>query len=90
MGEKTVNSKNTQASAASRHRSPAFRISSDVLSLDDALQEFERRYILRLLTLNRGHRGKTAEALGINRKTLYLKLKKYAGLEGREPRNLVP
>ncbi len=72
-----MNSKATQASATVRLRPPAFQITSDFLPLDDAIQEFEQQYILRLLTLNRGHRGKTSETLGINRKTLYLKLKKY-------------
>ena len=76
-----MNSKETQASTASRHRPPAFQSISDFLSLDDATQEFEQYYILRLLALNHGHRGKTAKALGINRKTLYLKLKKYADLK---------
>ena len=74
--------KERQGEATGRHRPPAFHITSDFLSLDEAIQEFEQQYILRLLTLNRGHRGKTSKILGINRKTLYLKLKKYRGLEG--------
>ena len=38
------------------------------------LQELEREYIQEVLKRNRGHRGKTARALGIDAKTLYNKL----------------
>lgn len=46
-------------------------------SLRDAVEYFEKRYIVRTLALNRGQKGKTASLLGIDRKTLYIKMKKY-------------
>lgn len=45
------------------------------------LQRLERVYILRLLARHDGHRGRTAQALGIDRRTLYRKLKAY-GADG--------
>ena len=42
-----------------------------------AVEEFEKQFITETLEQNRGHRGKTAAMLGIDRKTLYTKLKKY-------------
>jgi DNA-binding NtrC family response regulator len=41
------------------------------------LEEVERRYILRVLEATRGHRTRTAEILGLDRKTLYNKLRAY-------------
>ncbi len=46
------------------------------------LEQVERDYILRTLEANGGHRGRTAEALGIDRRTLLRKLSRY---EGRTP-----
>ena len=51
------------------------------MPLSAALETFERRYILRVLRRCRGHKADTARALGINRKTLYKKLKKYQCLQ---------
>jgi DNA-binding NtrC family response regulator len=48
-----------------------------VQNLRMALEEFEKQLIIDALEQNQGHRGKTAEILGIDRKTLYTKLKKY-------------
>jgi DNA-binding NtrC family response regulator len=42
-----------------------------------ALEECEKQHILGVLEQNQGHKGKTAAMLGIDRKTLYTKLKKY-------------
>jgi DNA-binding NtrC family response regulator len=42
-----------------------------------ALEDVERNHILRILKQTGGHRGKTAEILGINRRTLYRKLIEY-------------
>ena len=55
------------------------RIPSDLpySSLRDAVEHFEKRYIHQVLNLNNGQKGKTAEALNIDRKTLYIKMKKY-------------
>ncbi|MDL2317281.1 sigma-54 dependent transcriptional regulator [Desulfovibrio sp. OttesenSCG-928-A18] len=46
------------------------------------LEEAERNALLHALRANRGHREKTAEALGISRRTLQYKLKKF-GLSRR-------
>jgi len=45
-----------------------------------SLQEAEREHILKVLNMYEGRRGETAEALGIDRKTLREKIKRY-GLE---------
>jgi DNA-binding NtrC family response regulator len=41
------------------------------------LARLEREYILDVLEATGGHRGRTAEILGIDRRTLYRKLKEY-------------
>jgi len=41
------------------------------------LEEAERNALMQVLRMNRGHREKTAEALGISRRTLQYKLKKF-------------
>jgi DNA-binding NtrC family response regulator len=46
-------------------------------NLQIAVEAFEKRFILDVLKQNQGHRAKTAAMLGIDRKTLYTKLKKY-------------
>lgn len=56
-------------------------IELEYLPLADALEEFEKHYIARLIAINHGHKGKTAAMLRIDRKTLYRKLKKYGVLE---------
>ncbi len=47
------------------------------LLLDEALCEFERKYILKVLDKNRGNQTKAAQALGIHRNTLTKKLTSY-------------
>ncbi|MBI5846674.1 MAG: sigma-54-dependent Fis family transcriptional regulator [Nitrospirae bacterium] len=42
-----------------------------------SLEEMERDYILRVLREFNGNQSKTSQVLGIDRKTLYLKLRKY-------------
>src|SRR4029078_7334720 len=42
-----------------------------------SLEELERAYIIEILKLTRGNMGKTADILGIHRKTLLEKRKKY-------------
>ncbi|UCH64070.1 MAG: sigma-54-dependent Fis family transcriptional regulator [Fidelibacterota bacterium] len=44
------------------------------------LEEMEKEHILWTLELNHGHRSKSARSLGIDRKTLWMKMKKY-GIE---------
>jgi DNA-binding NtrC family response regulator len=49
-----------------------------LLPLQDALGDFEREYLLRCLRHCDGQKARTAELLGISRKTLWKKLKRYA------------
>lgn len=54
--------------------------SADFARLDAArvtLEELERRYVLHVFDLERGHQRRCAERLGIDRRTLYRKLKEY-------------
>jgi len=54
--------------------------SADFARLDAArvtLEELERRYVLHVFELERGHQRRCAERLGIDRRTLYRKLKEY-------------
>jgi DNA-binding NtrC family response regulator len=46
------------------------------------LDEIERRYILRALSLLDGNRSRAASLLGVDRRTLYRKLERYAGANG--------
>jgi DNA-binding NtrC family response regulator len=47
-------------------------------TLDDlTLAELERRYIIRVLEKMGGHQLKTARVLGIDRRTLYRRLRQY-------------
>ncbi|PIE35967.1 hypothetical protein CSA56_01915 [candidate division KSB3 bacterium] len=52
----------------------------DGLPLDEAVEAFERDYITRVLHQHGGQKSKAAQALGVGRKTLYNKLKKYGKL----------
>lgn len=49
-----------------------------------SLTELERRYILKVLTLNKNNREKTAQTLGINKSTLWRKLQQYKDEEAAE------
>lgn len=46
-------------------------------SAPQSLEEMEREYILRVLREANGNQSRASQVLGIDRKTLYLKLKKY-------------
>jgi transcriptional regulator with PAS, ATPase and Fis domain len=48
----------------------------EVVDLRAAREAFEKRLILSMLNKNAWHRGKVAAELGIDPKTLYLKMKK--------------
>ncbi len=50
-----------------------------------SLEETEREYILQLLRECGGNQSQVARILGINRRTLYRKLRKYNAAEGEEP-----
>jgi len=56
---------------------------------EDAVAEFERRFIKRVLENNSGNRTKAAEALGIHRNTLSRKLEDL-GLDHRPKRRKRP
>jgi len=47
------------------------------LPLHDAINAFEKRYIEHLLNANQWHRSRVAELLGIDRRTLFRKMKAY-------------
>ncbi len=51
--------------------------SSPVVDRNRSLEEMEKDYILRVLRDANGNQSKASQLLGIDRKTLYLKLKKY-------------
>ena len=61
---------------AYRHEQPA-PIAAAPLELV-ALEEVERRYILRVLDAVHGNKSKAAQVLGLDRKTLYRRLERYA------------
>lgn len=57
------------------------RAAPRVLRTDLTLAEMEKEYILAVLDKHRRHRGRTAEALGIDPKTLYNKLRSWGFAE---------
>jgi two-component system response regulator HydG len=48
------------------------------------MEELEKRYLLRVFTLVGNNKSRAAEVLGIDRRTMYRKLERYAALEGTE------
>ncbi|MBI5101480.1 MAG: sigma-54-dependent Fis family transcriptional regulator [Nitrospirae bacterium] len=56
---------------------PALSFSPDVTGRQPSLEDMERDYILKVLNGARGNQSKASQILGIDRKTLYHKLKKY-------------
>jgi len=54
------------------------------MPLKEALAEFERRYIERVLAGTGGRKGRCAEILGLSRQALWDKLREYAALMGGE------
>lgn len=52
--------------------------------LDEAVQQFERQYIQRVLERTGGHRGRAASVLGISRKSLWERLKEVRGSLARK------
>jgi two-component system response regulator AtoC len=58
---------------------PAIRLNQKNANLEpetlgEELREVERKKIIETLIKNNGHKGKTAEELGISRRTLYYKM----------------
>ena len=48
------------------------------------MDELERRYILRVLSLVGGNKSRAAQVLGFDRRTLYRKLERYADPAGSQ------
>jgi two-component system response regulator HydG len=48
------------------------------------MEELEKRYLLRVFKLVGNNKSRAAEVLGIDRRTMYRKLERYAALEGSE------
>jgi two-component system response regulator HydG len=46
------------------------------------MDELERRYILRVLSLVGGNKSRAAQVLGFDRRTLYRKLERYGAATG--------
>ncbi|MCP4404021.1 MAG: sigma-54-dependent Fis family transcriptional regulator [bacterium] len=76
-------STSSSASNASAANSEGPSIPDD-LPLSAALEHFEQYYITRTFHRQHQHRGNTAEALAVNRKTLYKKLKRYEEQERQD------
>ncbi len=49
----------------------------DIVTLENAVSNFEKRYIEKILNLTEGNKTKTAKVLGISIRNLYYKLDKY-------------
>jgi two-component system response regulator HydG len=68
----------------------AYRADRFVVSADDptevlTIEELERRYIFRVLSLVGGNKSQAAQMLGLDRRTLYRKLERYEDLSGPTP-----
>jgi two-component system, NtrC family, response regulator HydG len=61
------------------YRADRFLIAVDARQEIVPLEEIDRRYILRVLALLGGNKARTAEVLGLDRRTLYRRLEKYGG-----------
>jgi PAS domain S-box-containing protein len=59
----------------------SLRVEDQGYPLQDAVSEYEKTYILKLLEANRWNKGKVAGILEIDRKTLYRKLSRYGMLD---------
>jgi DNA-binding NtrC family response regulator len=72
-----------RAALTARHESPSESGEPlpgvDLGSTQLTLEQLERAYILHVLETESGHQSRTAVRLGIDRRTLYRKLKQYRG-----------
>jgi len=66
-----------RATLASRAESGAQLAGIEFGDAQATLEQLERAYILHVLARESGHQSRTAERLGIDRRTLYRKLKQY-------------
>ena len=61
------------------------RIVDNEISYTDAVSEFEKRFIKKVLEKNNGNQSKAAQALGIHRNTLSRKIE-ILGLDNNRPK----
>ena len=66
-----------QASEIGLEDLPAHVVNSSAAAKKPSLQEMERAYIAEILDYTRGRKSRAAEILGISRKTLLEKRKRY-------------
>jgi len=66
-----------RAALAARAESGAHLAGIEFGEAQATLEQLERAYILHVLSRENGHQSRTAERLGIDRRTLYRKLKQY-------------
>jgi two-component system, NtrC family, response regulator AtoC len=78
-----------RAHGATRSTSPASAIAAQSSPLRDRLHEEERSAIARAIEGSAGNIAAAARALGINRSTLYFRIKKF-GLDHLLPNRLIP
>jgi two-component system response regulator HydG len=64
------------------YQSDRFVVSANDTMEVVTLAELDRRYILRVLTLFDGNKSRTAQVLGIDRRTLYRRVEKWSNGEG--------
>ena len=62
-------------------RDDLFRDNSTLVPEDLSLEEIEKSAILATLEATAGNKSETARKLGINRRTLYMKLKKFGVIQ---------
>ncbi|MEW5978401.1 MAG: helix-turn-helix domain-containing protein [Acidobacteriota bacterium] len=60
------------------------------LRFSEAVNEFERRFILEVLERSKGNQTKAAQAMGIHRNTLNKKLTAYGHVDGARPNRGTP
>lgn len=74
---KFVNARHAPSPAVRTDEIPNYTKEEQEISLADALERYEKQIIASMLEQNLGQRETTAAKLGIDRRTLYRKMKKY-------------
>ena len=69
---RSINNPETEENSNGADREPT----QESMRLREAVEDFEKRFIISMLEKHRWHKSKTATALGIPRRTLHRKLKK--------------
>jgi DNA-binding NtrC family response regulator len=62
-----------------QYRADRLVLAADVLTEVVTIDELERRYIMRVLALCGGNKSRTADLLGLDRRTLYRRIDRYEG-----------